>query len=217
MLITPSFDLEKLNEKYKDRGVNFTAEKETMYNKNGLYVKGTCIKDHEFWKNSRKSDEEICVFRIFIEDAGIVWGWDVDNDINHFSNLKLDSFSNFDLITGISYNNDDYRHIIFQYEGNLPSNKPKPTSINLVSSYGVSDNVEQVLEYYKNVINNPNEEVVISFFKINKCDEPVTGGWRWHKWGQYIGTKNPQHEYLYDEQDIDVVYIFQINVVKEKV
>lgn len=30
-------------------------------------------------------------------------------------------------------------------------------------------------------------------------DQPSEGGWRWHKWGPYVGDKHPEHEYLHDE------------------
>jgi hypothetical protein len=35
-------------------------------------------------------------------------------------------------------------------------------------------------------------------------------GWRYHKWGDYIGSQNPQSEYLYDDTHIDAVWTFHI-------
>ena len=44
-----------------------------------------------------------------------------------------------------------------------------------------------------------------------------TDGWRWHKWGPYIGTLNPQYEYLDDENfgdDFEYVLCFELYKVK---
>jgi len=45
---------------------------------------------------------------------------------------------------------------------------------------------------------------------IRKDLEPTDGGWRWHKWGEYIGTQNPQMEYIHDEPEIEKVYVYHI-------
>ena len=34
-------------------------------------------------------------------------------------------------------------------------------------------------------------------------------GWRWHKWGPYIGTQDPQCEYLADEPEIKEVFVYR--------
>ena len=36
------------------------------------------------------------------------------------------------------------------------------------------------------------------------------GGWRWHKWGEYIGKHNPQYEYLDHESGIDYVLVWKL-------
>ena len=42
------------------------------------------------------------------------------------------------------------------------------------------------------------------------------GGWRWHKWGEYIGHHKIKHEYLNDEKGIDFVFTWElIPVVKD--
>jgi len=77
------------------------------------------------------------------------------------------------------------------------------------SDYGVCDSPEQVLERWPALAEDP-RRFIIFFGEIRKDEQPKHGGWRWHKWGEYIGTKNPQYEYLADEEDIDSVLIFQI-------
>lgn len=76
--------------------------------------------------------------------------------------------------------------------------------------YGVCDSPEQLLELLPEVVKNGERKFVISMVKLNKKDEPPKNGWRWHKWGTYIGNQNPQCEYLYDEPIIKIVYTFHI-------
>lgn len=81
-----------------------------------------------------------------------------------------------------------------------------------IPSSGVCDYPEQVCEKF-----NPDAlpgHYFVSFVRMLKKDQPSYGGWRWHKWGEYIGTKNPQYEYLYDEPDIEEVYTYHIYDVK---
>jgi hypothetical protein len=85
---------------------------------------------------------------------------------------------------------------------------------NTPNDYGVCDSPEQVLAKWPQLATDPRRFVVL-FGEIRKEDQPEQGGWRWHKWGEYIGTKEPQYEYLADEEDIDSVLIFQIVQLKK--
>ena len=76
--------------------------------------------------------------------------------------------------------------------------------------YGVCDDYTQILERYSDILNNPNKNYVIGLSTVERKNQESYGGWRWHKWGEYIGTQNPQHEYLYDDTHIDKVYCFHI-------
>lgn len=75
-------------------------------------------------------------------------------------------------------------------------------------SYGVCDNVEQILAHYD--LSDPNRKFCIGVSPIFKKDQPERGGWRWHKWGPYLGTHEPKCEYLYDEEGIEYVLIYHI-------
>ena len=80
-----------------------------------------------------------------------------------------------------------------------------------LGAYGVCDTIDQVKEKYSKWLNDPKLKFCISFTKVTKAEQPADGGWRWHKWGEYIGTKEPQYEYLYDEgDDIHEVYCYHI-------
>ena len=77
-------------------------------------------------------------------------------------------------------------------------------------AHGVCDTYEQVLEKYKEMLNDPNKNYVIGLSTVKREAQSSEGGWRWHKWGEYIGNQNPQHEYLYDDTHIDIVYCYHI-------
>lgn len=76
--------------------------------------------------------------------------------------------------------------------------------------YGVADNYEQILNRHKYIADHPNKKFVILMTPIRQDEEPEVGGWRWHKWGEYIGTQHPVAEYIHDEPEIDMVYVFAI-------
>ena len=89
--------------------------------------------------------------------------------------------------------------------------------------YGVCDTPEQLLNIYDFEKNE--RKLVIALTPIYKKDQPPEEGWRWHKWGPYIGNKRkmcncyprfsiPVYEYLYDEPNVDLVYCFHIYEIK---
>ena len=81
-------------------------------------------------------------------------------------------------------------------------------------SYGVCDNYKQILRKFSQ-LKDPNKQFVIFLVRIVKKDQDSTGGWRWHKWGSYIGDKTPQCEYIFNEgPDIEEVFTFHIYEVK---
>lgn len=76
--------------------------------------------------------------------------------------------------------------------------------------YGVCDDYSQVCENYGALLSDPNKHYVIGLSTVERKNQPSDGGWRWHKWGEYIGNQEPRHEYLYDDTHIDKVYCFHI-------
>jgi hypothetical protein len=80
--------------------------------------------------------------------------------------------------------------------------------------FGVCDNWEQITTRWPLIVSS-DRKFVISLSRVTKAAQSPSGGWRWHKWGEYIGTKDPQHEYLYDEgPEIEAVFTFHIYEVK---
>lgn len=106
---------------------------------------------------------------------------------------------------------------------------------------GVSDNASQVKNYLNKIINiylngtskdeyffegqglfnliknEPNYQFILLLTPIiNNHDKSSWGGWRWHKWGEYIGKHNPQYEYLDHETGIDYVLVWKLCPVRNK-
>lgn len=85
-----------------------------------------------------------------------------------------------------------------------------PTLSDYFGPYGVCDNVQQILDQCPELEASTDRQFLITVTPIVRANQEPQGGWRWHKWGEYIGEHNPQHEYLYDEKDIDQVLVFHI-------
>jgi len=76
--------------------------------------------------------------------------------------------------------------------------------------YGVCDSPQQLLVSLPNEVLTGPKKYVISMTQLLKENQNSGGGWRWHKWGPYIGMQNPQCEYLYDEPNIKEVWVYHI-------
>lgn len=79
-----------------------------------------------------------------------------------------------------------------------------------IGPYGVCDTYDQILEQCPELKDDPARAFVIFLCKVSKDDQPSSGGWRWHKWGEYIGTHKPECEYLYDEPVVEAVFCYHI-------
>ena len=78
--------------------------------------------------------------------------------------------------------------------------------------YGVCDSVDDILELYADIIADPERQICITMTEIvrDQSNRGQGGGWRWHKWGPYIGKMEPTMEYLDDEPLIERVYVYHI-------
>lgn len=79
-----------------------------------------------------------------------------------------------------------------------------------LSEYGVADSIDQILSYFSPQVEDPSTRYVLGITKIERKSQSVKDGWRWHKWGPYIGNHHPKCEYLYDEEGIDSVICFHL-------
>jgi hypothetical protein len=100
---------------------------------------------------------------------------------------------------------------------NFESYLPGPLTMELeypalstIACCGVCDSVAQLqTRLPPEVIEGPCE-YIISVVPIKKAEQSANGGWRWHKWGPYIGVQTPTTEYLYDEPVIEEVWTYHI-------
>jgi hypothetical protein len=67
-------------------------------------------------------------------------------------------------------------------------------------------------------LRNSDRKFAVGFNPIEQDPENPGGGWRWHKWGGYIGNHDVQHEYLDDEDlsDIGQNYILCFHIYEFK-
>ena len=95
------------------------------------------------------------------------------------------------------------------------TSKQKYSSLADKACYGVADSIAQIKEFYKEEIEDQGKKYFINITPVwqDKGNEDQGGGWRWHKWGPYIGKLNPQCEYLDDEDfgdDFEYILVFHI-------
>lgn len=199
MLVSMKIDSEEYNSNKELHGCREDVE----VSEDGLlFIKTYADTNHEWWKSFSEGNAggEILVDAKEEVQKG-VWvtlGGNFHSDISDCTNLK---------------NN----HSLYYISASGVPIMDLKTALNTerVAEYMVCDSVEQAVEYWKGAIENPDHKYVIALMPVRKSDEPDTDGWRWHKWGEYIGTQKPQCEYLFDEPEIDMVYCAHIYNVEE--
>ena len=107
---------------------------------------------------------------------------------------------------------EDYPEFDSREAGIYGSRKPQEEDLEAI---GVCDSPKQLLEKFGKQIREDKRNFIISFVKIRRDEQPSQGGWRWHKWGTYVGNQEPKYEYLYDEPDIEEVYTYHIYEVSK--
>ena len=73
-----------------------------------------------------------------------------------------------------------------------------------------TDDIEQILTYFADRVADPTRAYVIGLLTVRKATQPDRGGWRWHRWGEYIGVHEPQREYIHDEPVIEQAICFHL-------
>lgn len=220
MLVDVTFNPERVNKEFENRGVSFKSEIVNNEGKEFTLYSYNMDLEHEFWKNHKVDSSEV---RFAVrEDKGIYWGWNFDHMINdYFEENVRDAFAMFNLKTGAAATRKELRkYYDLLGEADISDEDHRRTMQEMCSfesaSYGTADTVQQVLMKYERVISNPDVKIVFCFHTIKRKDQSPDGGWRWHKNGEYIGTKEPQHEYLYDDTHIDEIVQFHVYLIGEK-
>lgn len=107
-------------------------------------------------------------------------------------------------------------------------------------AYSVSDNATQVFNHlqhaletyltkdssypffiqgkrlYKFLITNPDAIYMLECHPVFNHHDGTSNGWRWHKWGPYLGKHTPKCEYLDEEKNIDYVLLWHLYPLKKK-
>jgi len=83
-----------------------------------------------------------------------------------------------------------------------------------VSCFGVVDHWTQLP---LNLLERDKRKLLVFLGRHTKAEQSERDGWRWHKWGPYLGVFKEQvaeNEYLYDTPDVIEVWSYQIVEVR---
>jgi hypothetical protein len=80
--------------------------------------------------------------------------------------------------------------------------------------YGVCDSLDQLRRHslWEEIERDPRAMALV-LTPVRRSDQEESGGWRWHKWGEYVGDQEPQCEYIFDEPVVELVYVFKAVVL----
>lgn len=76
--------------------------------------------------------------------------------------------------------------------------------------YGVCDSVDQFDTDFGETLRSDPRKLVVFFTEVRRDEQPARSGWRWTKWGMYVGRRKPTQQYLHDEPDIESVFVWRI-------
>ena len=193
-------------------------------------------KSNERWEELKQKDPEI--FKGEDDSGSMFQPWRLINSEN-FSNLILEE-DDLDLdTTGIYMEALNARHHIERLTDYTTVNPMRDKYLYSVHDYGVADNATQVIRRLENSLKSyflgndlddgfyfgkcfvkmieryPDYKLVLLMTPHVNTKDCSWGGWRWHKWGEYIGVHEPLHEYLSYEQGIDYVLSYSLEIVKK--
>lgn len=220
MLVELNFDVDAINKAYEDRGVSFSTEKVIDDGTEIELYSYTIDPKHEFWVSKKFEPNENKTIFAIKETKGIFWSYNLDHSINdYFVDNVTDSFCMFNRKTGTAYTRKESRNLYSIMDDETRTEEEQDNARNeffahSMDAYGTADNVQQVLERFERVIANPDIKVVFGFNNVYRENQSESGGWRWHKNGEYIGNQKPTHEYLYDDTHIDKIIQFHVYVIE---
>ena len=86
------------------------------------------------------------------------------------------------------------------------------TSLAEYAEYGVCDDAQNVKDHLL-ALQDPTRKFIVTLTPVHRkvANKGKGGGWRWHKWGPYIGKQEPLAEYIDDEPNIELVYVYHVH------
>lgn len=193
-------------------------------------------KSNELWEKLKQENPEI--FKGEDDSGSMFQPWKLINSENYSSLILEEDDLDLDT-TGIYLEALNARHHIERLTDYTTVNPMGDKYLYTANLYGVADNATQVMrrlenslksyffgnslddEFYlglslvKLIENYPDYKLVLLMTPHVNTKDCSWGGWRWHKWGEYIGVHEPQHEYLSYEKGIDYVLSYSLEIVKK--
>lgn len=71
------------------------------------------------------------------------------------------------------------------------------------------DGYKDIIKYYPE-LKDENRKFFVILYPIFRKFQPKHGGFRYWKYGKYIGKRKLKNEYLYDDKHIDMIYKYNI-------
>lgn len=217
MLKDPNFNVADLTLRNMENGMSFSEYFYTnpIDGREIPTVVGVTIPDHPKWADT-KDVKPIRLMLAAKHCTGIYLGFPLDDSIEMFSSTEVvDDFPDFDLSTGMWYSMNEYRESYnrdpFDDNAPLSSGKPRPNHNAMATSYGLADNITQVLKHYRKVVAHTDYDLVLH---IRFLDADSRSDMRWHKHGKYLGNFKKQCEYMRDEIGLGNLIQFHFYVIK---
>lgn len=191
---------------------------------------------NERWKELKQENPEI--FKGEDDSGSMFQPWKLINS-NNFSNLILEEDDPDLDTTDIYMESLNARHHIERLTDYETVNPTDDKYLYAVNNYGVADNATQVIRHLNKSLKSyffgndledefflgkslaklvelyPEYNLVLLMAPHVNTKDCSWGGWRWHKWGEYLGVHEPQHEYLSYEKGIDYVLSYDLEIVKK--
>lgn len=81
---------------------------------------------------------------------------------------------------------------------------------------GICDNASQVINKHSKIVKDKNKKYIIFLSPVFKCDQQVGTGFRWSRYGKYIGVQDQSEKLLVDEPYIEFIFKYSIYEIKEE-
>lgn len=233
------FDFIKSHSDSSEQFVDLTSYNPTIPNLPFINLEITAEKlkkSNKRWEELKQENPEI--FKGEDDSGSMFQPWKLINSEN-FSNLILEEDDSDLDITGIYMEALNARHHIERLTDYKTVNPMSNKYLYTVNTYGVADNATQVIRHLENSLKTyfygndfddefylgkslvkmielyPEYNLVLLMTPHMNTKDCSWGGWRWHKWGEYLGVHEPQHEYLSYEKGIDYVLSYDLEIVRK--